>query len=64
MPDDALVPLHLLAFALETALTTLTCAVEMVSWEGYTKEEVGRLCGLYLPYLGLGMYCISGKVIM
>lgn len=26
----------------------------MLSWEGYSTEEQGRLAGLYIPYLGLG----------
>jgi EXPERA (EXPanded EBP superfamily) len=52
--EDPLLPLHLLVFALETGITTLTCLVEMLSWEGYTKEEVGRLSTLYGPYLGFG----------
>lgn len=50
-----MIPLQLLAFALETGVTTLTCVVEMLSWEGYTREEQGRLASLYVPYLALGM---------
>lgn len=53
LQDDALLPLQLLVFALETALTTLTSTLEMLSWEGYTSAEQQRLCGLYLPYLAL-----------
>jgi len=52
--DDPLVPLQLLVFALETAVTTLTCTLEMLSWEGYSPEEQTRLCALYVPYLVLG----------
>ncbi|RMZ85303.1 hypothetical protein DV738_g112, partial [Chaetothyriales sp. CBS 135597] len=50
--NDPMLPLQLLIFALETSLTTLTCLVEMLSWEGYTSEEVTRLTMLYGPYLG------------
>lgn len=53
--DDALVPLQLLVFALETAVTTLTCTLEMLSWEGYSVEEQSRLCALYVPYLALAI---------
>ncbi len=49
-----MVPLNLLIFALETAVTTLTCVVEMGSWDGYTAEQMNGLYALYLPYLALG----------
>ncbi|RMZ79251.1 hypothetical protein DV737_g3517, partial [Chaetothyriales sp. CBS 132003] len=52
--DHPMLPLQLLIFALETSLTTLTCLVEMLSWEGYASEEVTRLTLLYGPYLGFG----------
>lgn len=52
--DDPIVPLHLLIFAIETTITTLTSTMEMLSWDGYSAEEQTRLCALYLPYLGLG----------
>ncbi|KAK5467213.1 hypothetical protein LTS15_000185 [Exophiala xenobiotica] len=53
--DHILVPLNLLIFALETAVTTLTCVVEMGSWTtyGYTTKEMNGLYALYLPYLAL-----------
>jgi len=52
--DDALVPLHLLIWSVETAMSTLTCTVEAMSWEGYTKEERIALAQLYVPYLVSG----------
>ena len=52
--DDPMLPLHLLVFAMETGITTLTCLVEMLSWEGYTSQEVMRLGTLYGPYLAFG----------
>jgi EXPERA (EXPanded EBP superfamily) len=52
--DDALVPLHLLIWSVETAMTTLTCTVEAMSWKGFTKEERIALAQLYVPYLVLG----------
>lgn len=51
--------MNLLVFGVETAVTTLTCLVEMLSWQGYTNEELGRLCSLYVPYLVVGMASIS-----
>jgi hypothetical protein len=49
-----LVPLHLLIWACETALTTLTCLVEAMSWEGFTGQEKVALAQIYGPYLLLG----------
>lgn len=57
--DDILVPLHLLIWACETALTTLTCVVEAMSWDGLTGQEKAALAQLYVPYLLLGMYPAS-----
>jgi hypothetical protein len=52
--DDAMVPLHLLVWSIETAVTTLTCVVEAMSWPGYSRREQSALLQLYLPYLLLG----------
>lgn len=57
-----MVPLQLLIFALEVALTTLTSTLEMLSWEGYTSAEQQRLCGLYVPYLALCKHRYSSFV--
>lgn len=54
--DDPLVPLHLLIFSVEVAVSTLVCTLEMLSWEGYSAEEQKQLSALYMPYLGLGKY--------
>ena len=54
VPDDPLVPLHLLMWSVETALTTLVCVVDVFNWPGYSGEEVLALQQLYLPYLLLG----------
>ena len=60
--DDPMLPLHLLIFSLETGITTLTCLVEMLSWNGYTSQEIVRLSTLYGPYLAFGEYsCQHGK---
>jgi hypothetical protein len=54
--DHPLVPLNLLLFALETAVTTLTCVVEMSSWPGYTAAQRADLYALYVPYLVVGEF--------
>jgi len=53
--DDPKVPLHLLVFAIHTAITTLTCIADYLSWPGYTDKQKLSLGQLYVPYLGLGM---------
>ncbi|KAF2188566.1 hypothetical protein K469DRAFT_703161 [Zopfia rhizophila CBS 207.26] len=54
--NDPRVPLQLLVFGLETAITTLTCITEMLSWEELTAEQrgLGGLSGMYGGYLALG----------
>lgn len=49
-----MVALHLLLFAAQTGVTTLTCVADMVAWTGVTWEEKWALGGLYGPYLALG----------
>jgi len=40
---------------MQTALTTFTCLVEMLSWPDYSIEEQLKLCSLYVPYLALAV---------
>lgn len=54
--DDPLVPLHLLIWSIETALTTLVCVVDVLNWPGYSRDEVLALQQLYIPYFLLGGY--------
>lgn len=54
--DDPLVPLHLLVWSIEAAMSTLTCTVEAMCWEGFKKEERIALAQLYVPYLVLGRW--------
>ena len=51
--DDPKIPLHLLIFAMETAITTLTCISDMLGWVAFTAEQKVQLCYLYVPYLAL-----------
>ena len=48
--DDLLVPLHLLIYSMQTAMTTLTCIVEYLSWnvDAKVKLDLGTLYGPYL----------------
>lgn len=59
--DDPQVPVQLLVFALEAALTTVPCLAEVVSWAELSGEERGRLLGMYGAYLavsvGMGVDC-------
>ena len=48
-----MVPVHLLVYSVQTAITTLTCIVDFVSWNVDTKVKID-LGGLYGPYLVLG----------
>ena len=44
--DDPKVPLHLLVYAMQTAVTTATCIAEYLSWsslDGNEKMELGKL---------------------
>jgi len=55
---DPLAPLALLVSAVYASTTTLTCILEMLSWEGYSSEEQTRLLSMYVPYLGVSK-CIG-----
>lgn len=57
--DHAMLPLHLLLFAMETGITTLTCIADMGSWTGYTTKQRNDLYGLYVPYIALGKPVLS-----
>ncbi|KAI5276452.1 hypothetical protein E4T47_00618 [Aureobasidium subglaciale] len=53
--NDPKVPLHLLVFALEAGLTTLTCIADYLSWSNYSATEKIELGKLYVPYLALAI---------
>jgi hypothetical protein len=52
--DHPLLPLNLLVFSLEVAVTTLTCVADISSWETHTNAQKNDLYGVYVPYLVLG----------
>jgi len=51
--DDAKVPVHLLVYAVQTAVTTATCIADYLSWTTVTSEQKLALGYLYVPYLAL-----------
>ncbi|KAF2237042.1 hypothetical protein EV356DRAFT_497335 [Viridothelium virens] len=54
--DDPKVPLHLLIFAVQTAMTTLTCITDYLSWSSFSNAEKLELGKLYVPYLILSVF--------
>ncbi|KAF2721472.1 hypothetical protein K431DRAFT_224202 [Polychaeton citri CBS 116435] len=54
--DDPKVPIQLLVFAVQTAVTTSTCIADYMSWGGYSSVEKLELGKLYVPYLGLAVF--------
>jgi len=51
--DDPKVPLHLLIYAMQTAVTTATCIADYLSWSGFSNTQKIELGKLYVPYLAL-----------
>lgn len=51
--DDPKVPLHLLVYAVQTAITTMTCIADFLSWSDYQDTQKLELAKLYVPYLAL-----------
>lgn len=49
--DDPKVPIHLLIYAMQTAVTTATCIADYLSWSGFSNAEKIELGKLYVPYL-------------
>lgn len=52
--DDAKVPLVLLVYSTQTAVTTLTCMADYMSWTTVSMDVKLQLGFLYAPYLALG----------
>ncbi|KAL8841831.1 MAG: hypothetical protein Q9176_003018 [Flavoplaca citrina] len=51
-----LLPIHLLIYATQTSITTLTCIAEYLSWTHLTVSEKINLGYLYVPYLALSVF--------
>jgi hypothetical protein len=55
--EDPKLPIHLLAYAVQTAITTATCIAEALAWDVLTLEEKWALAGgLYTPYLAVAVF--------
>ena len=48
--DDALIPLHLLIYATQTAVSTCACIADALTWDISTTQKIS-LGQLYVPYL-------------
>jgi hypothetical protein len=56
--DDPMVPVHLLIYAMQTAITTSTCIADYLSWSNFSSSEKIELGKLYVPYLALCEYLL------
>ncbi|GAB7326675.1 hypothetical protein MBLNU13_g10634t1 [Cladosporium sp. NU13] len=54
--DDPRVPVHLLVYAVQTAITTATCIADYLSWSDYLNSQKIELGKLYVPYLALSVF--------
>ncbi|KAK5200694.1 hypothetical protein LTR16_005222 [Cryomyces antarcticus] len=54
--DDPRTPIHLLIYAVQTAVTTLTCIADYLSWSSFSNAEKVELSKLYVPYLALAVF--------
>lgn len=50
-------PVHLLVYAVQTAVTTATCIADYLSWSEFQSAQKIELGKLYVPYLALCMFC-------
>ncbi|KAI4108736.1 MAG: hypothetical protein L6R37_000900 [Teloschistes peruensis] len=51
-----MIPVQLLVFAVLTAVTTIVCIAEYLSWEHLTVADKVNLGYLYVPYLALSVF--------
>ncbi|KAI4245184.1 MAG: hypothetical protein L6R42_010252 [Xanthoria sp. 1 TBL-2021] len=51
-----LLPVHLLIYAVQTSITTLTCIAEYLSWTHLSVSDKINLGYLYVPYLALSVF--------
>lgn len=60
--DDVRLPIHLLIYATQTAVTTLTCIADYMSWSSFSNAQKMEMGKLYVPYLALckcfGLYVL------
>ena len=65
--DDPKIPIHLLIYAMQTAITTSTCIADYMSWSNFSNSQKIELGKLSVPYLALckflvPMLCQSAKL--
>ena len=51
-------PIQLLIYAVQTAVTTATCISEYLSWSEFSNVEKIELGKLYVPYLAVCKYSV------
>lgn len=51
--DDPKGPIHLLIYAVQTAVTTSTCIADYLSWKAFDANQKFQLGTLYVPYLAI-----------
>lgn len=51
-----MVPVHLLAFGVQSFVTTIVCLIEMWGWTDRTIDQKQQLSMLYAPYAALGRF--------
>ncbi|KAJ5095062.1 hypothetical protein N7532_007353 [Penicillium argentinense] len=56
LKEHPLVPVHLLVFGIQAFITSLTCLVDVWSWEDRIRAEKWNITSLYGPYVALGAY--------
>ncbi|KAM0718538.1 hypothetical protein Q7P37_005608 [Cladosporium fusiforme] len=54
--DDPKVPVQLLVYAVQTAVTTATCIADYMSWSDFQNAQKMELGKLYVPYLALSVF--------
>lgn len=59
--DDPKLPIHLLIFAMQAGITTLTCIADYMSWTMITSAQKANLHQLYVPYLCLGALAMIAR---
>ena len=53
--DNPLVPVNLLAWAVEAFVTSSACLMDVWSWDDRSVEQKSNITMLYAPYVALGM---------
>ncbi|KAH9824503.1 putative membrane protein [Teratosphaeria destructans] len=54
--DDPRLPIHLLVYAVQTAITTSTCISDYLGWDDFSNAEKIELGKLYVPYLAVSVF--------